>query len=810
MRRQSPLPFAVIAAVFVLLAGCQPQEPFYFHEPKDAALTHYKAVATEIDTPRLDSIPLSEVTGAVEPFSLSSNKPKDIWDIKLEEVIKIALENNKIIRSIGGQVSPQAPIDNILRNPDAVASIYDPAIIESNPRAGVEAALSAFDTQWATNLFWQKLDTPQNSNGSIQTQVLQGDNANFVTQLQKINATGGTTTVRHNVQYAMSNQLFQQFPSDWNVNIEIEARQPLLRNGGVQFNRIAGPGAQPGQYNGVMLARLNTDVALADFEARVRDLVSDTESAYWELYFYYRSLDAVIGGRDAALSTWQKVHSLYLHGGQRGEAAQEAQAREQYFLFRSTAEQGLSSLYESEAKLRYLMGLAATDGRLIRPADQPTTAKVSFDWYEISSEALVRNVELRRIKFGVKRRELELIAAKNFLLPQLDADALYRWRGLGNNLLSSDRQSGGFLAPGSNAYQSLTSGDFQEWQIGLQMQIPIGFRREHSGVRNAELNLTKENAVLHEAELELSHVLATAWRTLEDDYRLSDTNFQRRLAAQANVEAVAAAYDTGTIQIDVLLQAQRLLAQAESDYYRSLVNYNKDIMFVHLRKGSLLEYNGVYLAEGPWPGKAYFDARRRARARDAATYIDYGFTQPRVISEGAYQQFAGKRAETSLFGGESEATLPGQTEPKPEMVPTPAPERIDPGYNRKDAEPAMPPAPEPDATAAVAPAKSWKAATNAAPTSGERPVAKASAAKPAARKTRDIGSLKLNQLDDNPIRQTSAVQSDNGWETAAPAAQTTSGLQWTAPKQKPSDESHANSPSGPTVQPAAGWQGVQR
>jgi hypothetical protein len=322
--------------------------------------------------------------------------------------------------------------------------------------------------------------------------------------------------------------------------------------------------------------------------------------------------------------------------------------------------------------------------------------------------------------------------------------------------------------------------------------------------------LTKEHAVLQEAELELSHVLATAWRTLEDDYKLSNTNFQRRLAAQANVEAVAAAYDTGTIQIDVLLQAQRLLAQAESDYYRSLVNYNKDIMFVHLRKGSLLEYNGVYLAEGPWPGKAYFDARRRARARDAATYIDYGFTQPRVISEGAYQQFSGKRAETSMFGGESEATLPQRNESKPEAVPTPAPERIDPGYNRKDVEPAIPPAPEPDATTAVPSARPGKTAKSSAAAAGGRSVTKATATKPTARKSRDIGSLKLNQLEDNPIQQTSAIQSDSGWETATPAPQKTSGLQWTASKQKPSSEPRANSSSASDDQPAAGWQGVQR
>ena len=70
--------------------------------------------------------------------------------------------------------------------------------------------------------------------------------------------------------------------------------------------------------------------------------------------------------------------------------------------------------------------------------------------------------------------------------------------------------------------------------------------------------------------------------------------------------------------LDLLLDAQRRRAEAESAYYRSLVDYNRAIMNVHYRKGSLLEYDGVYLAEGPWPAKAYFDALRQARKRDAA------------------------------------------------------------------------------------------------------------------------------------------------------------------------------------------------
>ena len=159
--------------------------------------------------------------------------------------------------------------------------------------------------------------------------------------------------------------------------------------------------------------------------------------------------------------------------------------------------------------------------------------------------------------------------------------------------------------------------------------MPLGFRREMAGVRNAQLILTRERAKLQEGELELSHQLAFAIRDMQANYVLSQTEFNRRIAAQREVETVTAAFETGTVTIDRVLDAQQKLARPKATTSARLINYNKSISQVHFRKGSLLEYNGVYLAEGPWPAKAYFDARGRARARDASTYLDYGFTQPR-------------------------------------------------------------------------------------------------------------------------------------------------------------------------------------
>ncbi|MBU4399660.1 MAG: TolC family protein, partial [Planctomycetes bacterium] len=642
MSRQPPLICVVMAAFCVVLTGCQPQQPFYLKNVDNDYL-HYKGVATEIEYPDVETERLADAENAQAPFSLQRKDNREIWDLTLEEAMRISLMNNKVMRNISGQV--QGPPDFIARNPELAPTIYDPAIAESNPRTGPEAALSAFDAQVSASLTWEKLDTPQNVDPAyafIFPNVARDDLGTFQAKVSKIAASGGQFSLGHNVAYDLSNRPSRAWPSDWNVNLAAEVRQPLLQGAGTQFNRIAGPGATPGNYNGVMIARINTDIALADFEAAVRNLVSDVEVAYWELYFQYRSLDAVIAGRDSALQTWRKIYTLYTHGARGGEAEKEAQAREQYFLFRSTAEQSLNNLYSTEAKLRYMLGLAATDGRLIRPKDEPTTAKVVFDWHEVLSEGLVRSVELREQKWIVKRRELELIAAKNFLLPRVDFVGQYRWLGMGNRIDgNSFWNPNSLVIQDANAYGTLANGGFQEWQAGFQASMPLGFRREMAGVRNSQLSLARERARLQEAELELSHQLAYAIRDLEANHVLSQTNFNRRIAAQRQVEAVAAAYETDTITLDVLLKAQQALAQAESDYFRSLVNFNKSIAQVHYRKGSLLEYNGVYLAEGPWPGKAYFDARRRSRARAASTYLDYGFTQPRVISRGPIEQHTG-------------------------------------------------------------------------------------------------------------------------------------------------------------------------
>jgi hypothetical protein len=116
------------------------------------------------------------------------------------------------------------------------------------------------------------------------------------------------------------------------------------------------------------------------------------------------------------------------------------------------------------------------------------------------------------------------------------------------------------------------------------------------------------------------------------------------------------------------------LADAESQYYRSRIEYMLAVKRVHLQKGSLLDYNEVFLAEGPWPGKAYLDACRRDRLRSPPLCLsDYRMTRGPVVSQGPYAQDTGGREPEVVtpIPAASEPHREGESVPQPRPAPVP-------------------------------------------------------------------------------------------------------------------------------------------
>ncbi len=232
--------------------GCSPTQPFYLHE--DGDLSHYVATVTELENPDVEQISLEEVTQARPPLTLSEAEFNNFRDVTLEECVSIALQNSKVIRNLGS-LTQFTIADGLVGRTAGSMTVYDPAVFESDPQFGVEAALSEFDAQFSTKAFWERTDRPQNAAADLQAlfpRLFQRDSGQFNAELTKRTATGTTFAVRNETIYDSNNNPSRVLLSDWTTIMSVQATQPLLRGNGAQVNRAAlDPGPDPHGYRGV-------------------------------------------------------------------------------------------------------------------------------------------------------------------------------------------------------------------------------------------------------------------------------------------------------------------------------------------------------------------------------------------------------------------------------------------------------------------------------------------------------------------------------------------------------------------------------
>lgn len=567
--------------------------------------------------PRIDSRCAGNGAEPDSPLEVNESTLTEdrLLGLSLEECIQQALLTSNIMRDLGATV---------IRSPETIQSRLDPSRVYTDPRAGEEAALSAFDANFFLYSSFENNDRRLN-NQFFGNQGFFNQNLS-VTQFgfNKRSATGALFNVRNVVTSDHNNQLGNSFgPRTWESYVEGEVRQPLLQGAGTEFVRIAGPGALPGQLNGVMLARIRTDVSLTDFERSVRDLVAEVENAYWDLYYAYRDLEAKIQVRDIAERTLQTVVNK-----DEGEAAR-AQAEEQVHRFQSDVLdalngrpidgtrtnngssggtfRGTGGLRVAERKLRLLTGMAINDGKLVKPVSSPAAAPVSYDWQTAIGNALQHREELRRQRWIIKQRELELLANRNFLKPQLDVVSRYRFRGFGQDLTGSTQ----------GAINDMYTGDLQEWQLGIEYNLPVGFRRAHAAVRNSQLALAREADVLREQERQVHLGLSNAINECSRSWDNMILQEKRLTSIVAQLNALNLKREKGEKpELDVELETHRRLLDARLRFHQAQVEYQLALRNVHFEQGTLLAYSNVQLSESISPSESYADAADRIASQE--------------------------------------------------------------------------------------------------------------------------------------------------------------------------------------------------
>ena len=221
-----PLRFAAIFILILLavstIAGCSIARliPDGKYDTKtsyhaDHGLSIQYPEVTQCETP-----PLLKAQQTTLPLTMQDPADLPTVELSLQEAVNLAVTLSPVLRTVGASQDVRVAVQG-------TATIYDPAITASSPQFGSEAALSAFDAQYAQQLFWSSVDRPNNvAPGGVTSaftpSVSLGKNASFSAELSKTTATGGSYALRHIVNYSRNNQPFRAFPSAFDGWVEAE------------------------------------------------------------------------------------------------------------------------------------------------------------------------------------------------------------------------------------------------------------------------------------------------------------------------------------------------------------------------------------------------------------------------------------------------------------------------------------------------------------------------------------------------------------------------------------------------------------
>ena len=527
-----------------------------------------------------DSLPPARIPPNVAPRTVSSPRPDaEEWSLSLDDAIRIALENSRVVRVLAGtnvtssgQTIYDAPINNTTI--DQQQAVFDPVLKLNNQwgRTNTPDAASVFNlasiiagvpTTSQTLITSTPTDTFQSSLGLTKMNVLGGQWAFNASENQSI----------FHGNSAAINPLLPAFPlNPQNVGtVQLGYTQPLLQGAGVRVNTAP-----------VVIARINTELSFFQYKDSVQELVRGVVEAYWNLV----QARLIAWARDIQV---QQSEAAYKREQERlkagfADASNVAQAQVTYTQFLANRVSANAAVLDAEGTLRNLLGLPPSDDRKIIPTSAPTAERSTPKWEEIVARAENRRPDIIELKLIVEAEKLKLLQSQNQTLPQLNAFANYQWNGL-----SGTMPNGGFL--------ETAPGQYLNWTAGVSFSVPLGLRQGRALVRQEKLLIEKDQANLYQGLHAALHELAGTVRNLDSAFEQYVAFREARKAADVNVRVQNEKFNKGLSIYLIVLQALNDWGNAITSESAALLNYNIALATLERQTGVILEKHGLVFQE---------------------------------------------------------------------------------------------------------------------------------------------------------------------------------------------------------------------
>lgn len=401
---------------------------------------------------------------------------------------------------------------------------------------------------------------------------------------------GTLMSLNFNNDRITNNSLFSILSPEVDSGFRLSLRQHLL----------AGFGFGP-NLRFIRIARNNREISDVAFRGQVISTVSQIQNIYWDLVNAYEDVKVKERSLELAEKTLSddreqvKIGAIAPMEVMKAES-QEAAANQDLLLSQNSLQ--LQELLIKNAITRDLSDAVLASASVVPtdtmsiPDQEPVTPV-----QDLIADAQGHRPELAEARIDLTNREITRKAAANAMKPQVDLVAFYGAYGLAG-MRNPQNPTASFPASGySDAFTDLFKNNSPDYAVGININIPLRNRGAQADQIRSQLEYRQAQLHLQQLQNQIGIEVRNAQFALLQNRSRVDAARKARDLAQQTFDIEQKKKALGASTSNLVLQAERDLSQAESNFVAAMSTYEKSRVELDRATGLTLAHTGIEIED---------------------------------------------------------------------------------------------------------------------------------------------------------------------------------------------------------------------